>query len=154
MSTPNTTAPDPTHRRRLADQIANQLYTARLLGGPVRNIHRHPAYLNLRPQLHELLTAAPHVAASRDPDLVRVAYTASGALAVIRLHGPTWSLILSSGRPLPDWLLAVHDAYPLRPRQHRPGHLQALDLSADTLSQSDLRRMCRRIHTALPPAPG
>jgi hypothetical protein len=58
---------------------------------------------------------------------------------------------------MPDWLLAVHDAYPLHllpPWQARPGHLQALDLGADTLSQAVLTRMCQRIHAALPPDPG
>ncbi|MEV4706815.1 hypothetical protein [Actinoplanes sp. NPDC049316] len=158
MSTPSTTdQPDPQHRRRLADQIANQLYTARLLGGAVRIVQRHPAYLNLRPQLHDILTAAPQIAAGGDPELVRVARTPSGALAVIRLHAPEWSLILSSGQPMPDWLLALHDAYPLHllpPRRARPGHLQALDLRADVLAQAELTRMCERIHAALSPGPG
>jgi hypothetical protein len=155
VSTPNTHQPDPQHRRRLADQIANQLFTARLMGGRVRLIQTHRAYLSARPQLHEILTDAPQIAAGGDPELVRVAYTTnSSPPAVIRLHGPTWSLILSGGRPRPNWLLAVHDAYPLHllpPNKARPGWLQALDLGADQWSAAELTRMCERIHAALPP---
>jgi hypothetical protein len=150
MSTPNA---EPHQRRRLADQIANQLYTARLMGGPPRIIQRHHASLTRMPELREILTLAPQIAADGDPDLVRVAHTPSGALAVIRLHGPTWSLILSAGRPMPDWLLAVHDAHPLHllpPNKARPGWLQALDLRADPWSQTDLTRVCEHIHAAIP----
>ena len=75
------------------------------------------------------------LAQSGDRDLIRVAHaTPDGPPAVIRLHGPDWSLILSAGRPLPDWVLAVHDAYPphlLPPNKARAGWLQAFDLAAD-----------------------
>lgn len=152
MSTPNTYQPDPQHRWRLADQIANQLYTARLLGGGVRMIKRYRSPRLSSLQLHEILTAAPQIAATGDPQLVRIAKTSSGALAVIRLHGPTWSLIMSSGRPMPDWLLTVHDAHPLHlrfPDKAQRGWLQALDLGADDWSQADLTRMGGRIHAAI-----
>jgi len=153
VSTPNSETQQ--QRRRLADQIANQLYTARLMGGRVRLIQTHRGYLSTRPQLHDILTTAPQIAVSGDPELVRVAYTGNSSTpAVIRLHGPSWSLILSGGRPLPDWLLAVHDAYPLHllpPNKARPGWLQAFDLGADWWSAAELTRMCERIHAALPP---
>lgn len=157
MTTPNTVQPDVPHRHRLADQIANQLYTARLLGERVRLIQTHHAHLAARPWLHDIFNEAPQVAASGDRDLVRVAYATAGSPpAVIRLHGPTWSLILSAGRPLPDWVLAVHDAYPLHllpPSKTRPGWFQAFDLAADALAVPELTRMCQRIHTALAPSP-
>ena len=157
MRTPNTTdPPDPQHRRRLADQIANQLYTARLLDERVRLIQTHHAHLSTRPRLHDVLSEAPQVAASGDPDLVRVAHAiAGGPPAVIRLHGSAWSLILSAGRPVPDWVLAVHDAYPLHllpPSKAKAGWLQAFDLAADPLTVPDLTRMCRRIHAAIAPS--
>ena len=63
---------------------------------------------------------------------------------MIRLHGPAWSLILSAGRPLPDWVLAVHDAYPLHPlppSKAKPGWLQTFDLGADPLVVPELTRM-------------
>lgn len=150
MSTPNTATQQ--QRWRLADQIANQLFTARLMGGPVRIIKRHRASRLSAAQLHDILTVAPQVAASGDPDLVRVAYTSSRARAVIRLHAPAWSLVLSGGGPMPNWLLAVHDAHPLHllpPSQARPGWLHALDLGADPWVQAELTRMCERIHAAI-----
>ncbi|MCA2216353.1 hypothetical protein [Jidongwangia harbinensis] len=157
MSTPNTTTPDMPNRRRLADQIANQLFTARLLDDRVRLIQTHHANLSARPRLHDIFNEAPQIAASGDPDLIRIAYaTAAGTPAVIRLHGPSWSLILSAGRPLPDWVLAVHDAYPLHllpPSKARTGWLQAFDLTADPLAVPELTRMCQRSHTALTPSP-
>lgn len=153
MSTPNTQpnstpgpAAGPAHRHRLADQIANQLLTARLLGGRVRFVQRHRAYLGKDLDLHDILIEAPVIAATNDPAQVRVAYMPSGALAVIRLHGPAWSLIMSAGQPVPDWVLAVHDDYPL---PARPGLLQAFDLGADVLPAAELTRMCQRIHTAV-----
>ena len=154
MTTPHTThQPDVPQRWRLADQIANQLFTARLLGERVRLIQTHRAHLGSRPRLCEVLTEAPQVAATGDPELVRVAAIIPGSVpAVIRLHGPAWSLILSAGRPLPDWILAVHDAYPLHllpANTARPGWLQALDLGADPFVVPDLTRMCRRIHAAV-----
>ncbi len=148
----NSSPPDRPHRRRLADQIANQLLTARLLGGPVRFIQRHRSYLGITPPLHDILTHAPGIAAAGDPLAVRAVHTPSGAVAVIRLHSPEWSLILSGGRPLPDWILAVHDHYPLHllpPAQARPGWLQALDLNAEPASATELTLMCRQIHAAL-----
>lgn len=156
MTTPNThPQPDVPRRWRLADQIANQLFTARLLGERVRLIQTHHAHLPSRPRLHEILTEAPQIAAAGDPDLLRVAYAAAGsAPAVIRLHGPSWSLILSAGRPLPDWVLAVHDAYPLHllpPNRARAGWLQAFDLAADPFAVPDVTRMCQRIHAAIRP---
>ncbi len=150
MSTPNSHTQQ--RRRRLADQIANQLYTARLLGGRPRIIQRYRVSLAELPALRDLLTVAPQIAASRDPNLVRVAYMPSGALAVIRLHGPDWSLVLSSGRPMPDWLLAVCDTFPLHlapPDQALTGFLQAFDLGADESSRDELTGMCRRIHAAI-----
>ena len=60
------------------------------------------------------------------------------------------------GRPLPDWALAVHDAYPLHllsPSKARTGWLQAFDLAADALAVPELTRVCQRIHTALAPSP-
>jgi hypothetical protein len=157
MTTPNTQQPDVPRRWRLADQIANQLFTARLLGERVRLIQAHRAHLASRPRLHDILTEAPQIAASGDPELVRVAYATAGSPpAVIRLHGPAWSLILSAGRPLPDWLLAVHNAYPLHllpPSNARAGWLQALDLGADPFAVPELTRMCQRIHAAIVPSP-
>jgi len=157
MTTPNTLPPDVPRRRRLADQIANQLFTARLMGERVRLIQTHHAHLTARPRLHDVLSEAPQIAASGDPDLVHVAYaTASSPPAVIRLHGLSWSLILSAGRPLPDWILAVHDAYPLHllpPSKARAGWLQAFDLAADPLAGPELTRMCQRIHAAITPSP-
>jgi hypothetical protein len=157
MSTPNTVAPDVPRRRRLADQIANQLFTARLLDERVRLIQTHHAHLSARPLLHDIFAEAPQVAASGDRDLIRIAHaTPDGPPAVIRLHGPEWSLILSAGRPLPDWVLAVHDAYPLHllpPNKARAGWLQAFDLAADPIAAPELTRMCQRIHTALAPRP-
>ncbi|MFI6079255.1 hypothetical protein ACIA5C_47915 [Actinoplanes sp. NPDC051343] len=157
MTTPNTLQPDVPRRRRLADQIANQLFTARLLGERVRLIQTHHAHLASRPRLHDIFSEAPLVAASGDPDLVHVACaTAGGPPAVIRLHGRVWSLILSAGRPLPDWVLAVHDAYPLHllpPSKARAGWLQAFDLAADPLAVPELTRVCQRIHAALAPGP-
>jgi hypothetical protein len=158
MTTPNTRQqPDVPRRWRLADQIANQLFTARLLGERVRLIQTHRTHLASRPRLHDIFTEAPQIAECGDPELVHVAYaTPGGPLAVIRLHGPAWSLILSAGRPLPDWLLAVHDAYPLHllpPSKARAGWLQALDLSADPIAVPELTRMCQRIHTAIAPRP-
>jgi hypothetical protein len=155
VTTPNTVPqPDVPRRRRLADQIANQLFTARLLGERVRLIQTHHAHLASRPRLHDIFSEAPLVAASGDPDLVHVAYATAGAPpAVIRLHGRVWSLILSAGRPLPDWVLAVHDAYPLPPSKARAGWLQAFDLAADPLAVPELTRVCQRIHAALAPGP-
>jgi hypothetical protein len=157
MSTPNTPQHPGVLRRRLADQIANQLFTARLLGERVRLIQAHRAHLVSHPRLHDILTEAPQVAASGDPEFVHVAYaTADGPPAVIRLHGPAWSLILSAGRPLPDWVLAVHDAYPLHllpPSKAKAGWLQAFDLGADPLVVPELTRMCQRIHAAITPSP-
>lgn len=158
MTTPNThPQADAPRRWRLADQIANQLFTARLLGERVRLIQTHHAHLRSRPPLHDILTEAPQIAASSDPNLVHIAYASPGsAPAVIRLHGPAWSLILSAGRPLPDWVLAVHDAYPLHllpANRARPGWLQALDLGADPLCVPELTRMCQRIHAAIQPSP-
>jgi hypothetical protein len=157
MSTPNTTTPDVPRRRRLADQIANQLFTARLLGERVRLIQTHHAHLSARPRLHDIFSEAPQVAVTGDRSLVRIAYaTAGGPPAVIRLHGSHWSLILSAGRPLPDWILAVHDAYPLHllpPSRARVGWLQAFDLAADPLAAAELTRMCQRIHAALASRP-
>jgi hypothetical protein len=154
MTTPNTAPPADVPRRwRLADQIANQLFTARLWGERVRLIQTHHAHLSSRPRLYEILAEAPQIAATGDPNLVRVATTAASPIpAVIRLHGPAWSLILSAGRPLPDWILAVHDAYPLHllpPNRARAGWLQAFDLGADPLSAAELTRMCQRVHAAL-----
>ena len=155
MTTPNTFAPDVPRRRRLADQIANQLFTARLMGERVRLIQTHHAHLPARPRLYDVLSEAPQIAASGDPDLVHVAYaTASSPPSVIRLHGLSWSLILSAGRPLPDWILAVHDAYPLHllpSNKARPGWLQAFYLAGDAFVVPELTRMCQRIHAALPP---
>ena len=96
MSTPNshTDTRNRYRRRRLADQIANQLHTARLLDERPRMIERHRVPLAELPELDDILTAAPTIAAAGDPDLIRVAYTPSAALAVIRLHGPHWSLLL------------------------------------------------------------
>ena len=151
MSTPNTepnSTPGPALRHRLADQIANQLLTARLLGGRVRFVQRHRAYFGKHLDLHDILIEAPAIAAANDPTRVRVAYMPSGALAVIRLHGPAWSLIMSAGQPVPDWVLAVHDDYPL---PARPGLLQAFDLGADVLPAAELTRMCERIHAAVAP---
>jgi hypothetical protein len=158
VTTPNTIPqPDVPRRRRLADQIANQLFTARLLGERVRLIQTHHAHLAARPWLHDIFSEAPLVAASGDQGLIRIAYaTAGGPPAVIRLHGRAWSLILSAGRPLPDWVLAVHDAYPLHllpPSKARAGWLQAFDLAADPLAVPELTRVCQRIHTALAPSP-
>jgi hypothetical protein len=156
MTTPHTHhQADVARRWRLADQIANQLFTARLLGERVRLIQTHRAHLGARPRLHEILTEAPQVAAAGDPHLVRVAAIMPGSPpVVIRLHGPAWSLILSAGRPLPDWVLAVHDAYPLHllpATKARPGWLQALDLGADPFEVPELTRMCRSIHAAIEP---
>jgi hypothetical protein len=157
MSTPNTVAPDVPRRRRLADQIANQLFTARLLDERVRLIQTHHAHLSARPLLHDIFTEAPQVAASGDRDLIRIAHaTTDGPPAVIRLHGPDWSLILSAGRPLPDWVLAVYDAYPLHllpASRAKAGWLQAFDLAADRLAAAELTRMCQRIHAALASQP-
>lgn len=155
MRTSHTPEPDVARRWRLADQIANQLFTARLLDERVRLIQTHRAHLTSRPRLHEVFSEAPQVAASGDPDLVRVAYAAGSVPAVIRLHGPAWSLILSAGRPLPDRVLAVHDAYPLHllpSSKARVGWLQAFDLAADPLVVPELTRMCQRIHAALTPS--
>jgi hypothetical protein len=147
--------PDVPRRWRLADKIANRLFTARLSGEPVRLIQTHRAHLSSRPRLYEVLTDAPEIAERGAPALVRIATTIAGpAPAVIRLHGPSWSLILSAGRPLPDWVLAVHDAYPLHllpADKARPGWLQALDLAADPSAVPELTRMCQRIYAALRP---
>lgn len=158
MTTPNThPQPDVPRRWRLADQIANQLFTARLMGERVRLIQTHRAHLASRPRLYDILTEAPQIAERGDPELVRIAYaTAGGPPAVIRLHGPAWSLVLSAGRPLPDWLLAVHDAYPLHllpANKARPGWLQTLDLAADRFAVAELTRMCQRIHAGIRPHP-
>lgn len=158
MTTPNTQQQrDVPRRRRLADQIANQLYTARLWGERVRLIQTHRAHLSTRPRLHDIFAEAPQVAASGDLACLHVAYATAGSPpAVIRLHGPAWSLILSAGRPLPDWVLAVHDAYPLHllpPSKARAGWLQAFDLGADPLVVPELTRVCQRIHAAITPSP-
>jgi hypothetical protein len=140
-------------RWRIADQIANQLFTARLWGERVRLIQTHRAHFASRPRLYEVLAEAPQVTAIGDPELVRVAaVTGVSPPAVIRLHGPAWSLILSSGRPLPDWVLAVHDAYPLHllpVSEARGGWLQAFDLGSDSLVVPELTRMCQLIHAAV-----
>jgi len=155
MTTPNTQQSDVPRRWRLADQIANQLFTARLLGERVRLIQAHRVYLRNHPRLGEILTEAPQVAAAGDRQLVRVAAIIAGsAPAVIRLHGPAWSLVLSAGRPLPDWVLAVHDAYPLHllpASQARPGWLPAFHLGADPFARPELTRMCQRVHAAIRP---
>lgn len=79
MTTPNTLPPDVPRRRRLADQIANQLFTARLMGERARLIQTHHAHLTARPRLHDVLSDAPQIAASGDPDLVHVAYATAAA---------------------------------------------------------------------------
>jgi hypothetical protein len=140
MSTPPTTPrPEPTPERRLlrrrtADRAAARLHEAMSEGLTRRVTARYLDYRVTRcweyPFLRRVLHQAPPIAASGDPAAVRVSRTPRGNLCVIRLHGPDWSLILTPGRPLPGFLLAVEDyghLYDGQPRIWRidPGRYQS-----------------------------
>jgi hypothetical protein len=132
-------------RMRRADRLANALVNALTHGWRV-DLSDHDADLNTEPILHPILDQAPRVAAGIDPHAVRLARTARGAVLVIRLHGPDWSLVMTASRPLPAHLLAVHDQY------HDHGTPYAVNL-LDPLWLPELRTMCDGIHAALAQRP-
>lgn len=133
-------------RRRIADQIGNQLYNAALYGyfvptDALTDVYPH---LNTNPLLQEVLRQAPRVAA--DPSAVRVARTARGSVIVLRLHGPRWSLVMTGGLPVPTYLLVVHDAY-------TDGTGPAVMSLLDIQWAPELETMCRGIHAAVADQP-
>lgn len=132
---------DAGQRKRLADQIGNRLYTAALYDYPIRTGELGEVYPNLsyEPVLRDILRQAPRIAAG-DPLAVRAARSARGTLLVLRIHGPDWSLVMTGGRPLPNHLLALHDAY-------RP---EAVPLRLlDPQWRAELAAMCHAIDQAL-----
>jgi hypothetical protein len=128
-------------RKRLADQIGNRLYNAALYDRPFRTGELTAVYPNLsyEPVLRDILRQAPRIAAG-DPRAVRAARSARGTLLVLRIHGPDWSLVMTGGRPLPNHLLALHDAYQL---EQWPMCL------LDPQWRAELAAMCHAIDQAL-----
>lgn len=128
-------------RKRLADQIGNRLYNAALYDRPIRTGELTAVYPNLsyEPVLRDILRQAPRIAAG-DPLAVRAARSARCTLLVLRIHVPDWSLVMTGGRPLPNHVLALHDAY---------HHEQWPMCLRDPQWRVELAAMCHAIDEAL-----
>lgn len=99
-------------RWRQADRIAQRLAAEAAEGRFHDRIWQWECPISFHPVLQRVLHEAPLVAACAEPGMLRVARTPRGQITVVRLHGPDWSLVLTPGRPLPGYLLAVLDINP------------------------------------------
>jgi hypothetical protein len=153
--TRTTPAPGPTltpqqqARHRVADRIAGHLANAALYGRHTYPPGRddHVSNVEFAAWYERIMREAPQVAATADPWAIRTARTPRGTLAVVRLHGPTWSLVLAAARPLSRPMLAVID-----PPTPQDGDAYAASmLSRDWIPE--LARMNDAILTALDQRP-
>ena len=99
-------------RRALADRLAGILAEMSpwdRRGAYVIGDLSLPARIGYAPAVREALTQAPQVAEASQPGAVKV--TSGGGGTVIRLHGPTWSLVFRYG-PTREPVLFVTDDMP------------------------------------------
>jgi hypothetical protein len=103
----------PAARLLVADQWAGRVHLATSCGAPHHHlIQEFPVSIDDWPQLRRILDEAGGLARSSGPTAVRVLRSPRGAVSVVRLHTPAWSLVMSAGRPVPAVLLAFVDIFP------------------------------------------